>query len=173
MVAEILTGLPGNLGAPVLIVQHIAPGFTEGLADWLSQGTPLAVKLAETGESVRSGTVYLAREGFQMGISRDGRIRLTKEPAEDGFCPSASYLFQSVAEAYGRSVIGILLTGMGRDGAAGLRKLREAGGVTVAQDEESSVIFGMPGEAIRLGAAQYVLTPAQIPEMIRSLVIPG
>ncbi len=173
VVAEILARLPGDLAAPVLIVQHIAPGFTEGLADWLSQGTPLAVKLAETGESVRAGTVYLARESFQMGITTDGRIRLTKELAEDGFCPSASHLFQSVAETYGRSVIGILLTGMGRDGAAGLRKLREAGGVTVAQDEESSVIFGMPGEAIRLGAAEYVLTPAQISELIRSLVIPG
>ncbi len=173
VVAEILAKLPRDLGVPILIVQHIAPGFTEGLAEWLGQMTPLAVKVAEAGESVRSGTVYIARDGFQMGITRDGRIRLAKEMAQDGLCPSASYLFQSVAEAYGRSAIGILLTGMGRDGAASLMRLREAGGVTIAQNEETSVIFGMPREAIRLGAAEYVLSPEQIAGRIRSMVTPG
>jgi two-component system chemotaxis response regulator CheB len=168
--AEILRELPSQVEAPILVVQHIAPGFTAGLVEWLSQGTRLAVKLAEPGESVRPGTVYFAPEGSQMGVTKEGRIRLTKEPAEDGFCPSATYLFQSVAEAYGRSAIGILLTGMGRDGAAGLRKLREAGGVTIAQDKESSVIFGMPAEAVRLGAAEYVLSLARISGAIRSLL---
>ncbi|MBI2461066.1 MAG: chemotaxis-specific protein-glutamate methyltransferase CheB [Candidatus Rokubacteria bacterium] len=170
VVAEILRGLPREFGAPILVVQHIAPGFTEGLVEWLGQGTPLAVRLAEAGEPVRPGTVYVARNGVQMGITGDGRIRLTKEPAEDGFCPSASYLFQSVAQAYGRAAVGILLTGMGRDGARGLLRLREAGGLTIAQDEESSVIFGMPGEAVRLGAAEHVLSPEQIVVTIRSLV---
>ena len=172
VVAEILAKLPRDLGVPILIVQHIAPGFTAGLVEWLGQGTRLTVKLAEAGESSQPGRVYVAPDGFQMGITKDGRIRLTKEPGEDGFCPSASYLFQSVAEAYGPSAIGMLLTGMGRDGAAGLRKLREVGGLTVAQDEETSVIFGMPGEAVRLGAAEYVLSPEQISRMIRSLVTP-
>ncbi|MBI3007496.1 MAG: chemotaxis-specific protein-glutamate methyltransferase CheB [candidate division NC10 bacterium] len=170
VVAEILAGLPGDLAAPVLVVQHIAPGFVGGLVEWLRQATRLAVKVAEPGETVRPGTVYLAPDGSQMGITRDGRIRLTEEAAEDGFCPSASRLFQSVADAYGRSAIGILLTGMGRDGVAGLRRLRDAGGVTMAQDEETSVIFGMPGEAIRLGAAEYVLPPDQIAATLRSLV---
>lgn len=173
VVAEILRGLPADLAAPILVVQHIAPGFTTGLAEWLGQGTRLAVKLAELGEPVQPGTVYLAPDSTQMGITKEGRIRLTKEPAEDNFCPSASYLFQSVAEAYGRSAVGVLLTGMGRDGAAGLRKLREAGGVTIAQDEETSVVFGMPGEAIRLGAAEYVLSPEQIVGLVRSLVTQG
>ena len=173
VVAEILRGLPREFGAPILVVQHIAPGFTEGLVEWLGQGTPLAVRLAEAGEPVRPGTVYVARNGVQMGITGDGRIRLTKEPAEDGFCPSASYLFQSVAQAYGRAAVGILLTGMGRDGARGLLRLREAGGLTIVQDEESSVIFGMPGEAVRLGAAEHVLSPEQISGMICSLVISG
>ena len=170
VVAEILATLPGDLGAPILVVQHIALGFTAGLAEWLGQKTRLAVKLAELGELVRPGAVYLAPEGSQMGITKDGRIRLTQELVEDGFCPSASYLFRSVAEADGKSAIGILLTGMGRDGAAGLRRLREAGGVTIAQDEQSSVIFGMPGEAIRLEAVEYVLSPEQISGAIRSLV---
>jgi two-component system chemotaxis response regulator CheB len=172
-VAEILARLPADLDAPILIVQHIAPGFTEGLVEWLDQGTRLRVKLAEPGEAVQPGTVYLSRDGFQMGVGKDGRIRLTNEPTEEGFSPSASYLFRSAADAYGRSAVGILLTGMGRDGAAGLKRLREAGGVTIAQDEESSVIFGMPAEAIRLGAAEHVLAPEQIAGMIRSLVKTG
>ncbi len=168
-VSEILEGLPPDLGAPILVVQHIAPGFTEGFVEWLAQGTGLAVTLAETDESVRAGTVYVAPERFQMGITKTGRIRLVQEPAEDGFCPSACHLFESVAEAYGHSAIGILLTGMGRDGATGLLRLREAGAVTIAQDEETSVVFGMPGEAIRIGAAQYVLPPERIGEMVRTL----
>ncbi len=104
-------------------------------------------------------------------LSQDERIRLTNgEAAEDGFSPSASYLFRSVAEAYQRSAMGVLLTGMGRDGAAGLLRLREVGGLTVAQDRDSSVIFGMPGEAVRLGAAEYVLSPDEIAVLIGSLV---
>ncbi|MBI4379665.1 MAG: chemotaxis-specific protein-glutamate methyltransferase CheB [candidate division NC10 bacterium] len=173
VVADILAGLPHDLAAPILIVQHIAAGFTAGFAEWLAQGTRLTVKLAEPGEASRPGTVYLAPEGSQMGITKDGRIRLTRGPTDDGFCPSASYLFQSAAEAYGRSAIGILLTGMGRDGAAGLKQLREAGGVTIAQDEESCVIFGMPQEAIRQGAVEHVLSPEQIVGAVRSLVSHG
>jgi len=171
VVAEILSGF--SSAPPVLIVQHIAPGFTAGLAEWLDRGTRLEVKLAGPDEPVRSGTVYLAPEGVQMGVTKDGRIRLAKEPAEDGFCPSASYLFQSVAAAFGRSAIGILLTGMGRDGASGLQRLRAAGGPTIVQDEESSVVFGMPAEAIRVGAAEYVLSPEQIVGTIRALVNQG
>jgi len=173
VLAQILRGLPPDLTVPVLIVQHIAPGFTEGLAEWLGQGTPLGVKVAQPGEAVRSGSVYLAPDRFQMGITKDGRIHLRGEPMADGFCPSASYLFESVAEGYGRSAIGILLTGMGRDGAAGLKRLREAGGATIAQDENTSVVFGMPQEAIRLGAAEYVLSPEQIARLIRTLVGQG
>lgn len=169
VVAEILRRLPRELGVPILVVQHIAPGFTAGLSEWLGESTGLSVKLAEGGEPLAPATVYLAPDGLQMGVTRDGRIRLTGETSEDGFRPSVSYLFQSVAEAYGRAAAGVLLTGMGRDGAAGLKKLRDAGGVTVTQDEETSVIFGMPAEAIRLGAAEYVLSPAQIAAVVRSL----
>jgi two-component system chemotaxis response regulator CheB len=169
VIAEILARLPENLSAPLLVVQHIAPGFISGLASWLNQRTPLTVKLAEPGEEVSAGTVYIAPDGLQMGITKAGRIRLTPEAAGYDFCPSASYLFESVAETYGRFALGIILTGMGRDGAQGLLRLREARGVTIAQDEESSVIFGMPGETIRLGAAEHVLPPIQIAEMIRAL----
>ena len=171
MAAGILEKLPRGFGIPLLLVQHIAPGFVAGLAEWLDAQTPLTVKLAEPGELVRPGTVYVAPDHGQMGVSQDERIRLTNgEAAEDGFSPSASYLFRSVAEAYQRSAMGVLLTGMGRDGAAGLLRLREVGGVTVAQDRDSSVIFGMPGEAVRLGAAEYVLSPDEIAVLIGSLV---
>lgn len=169
VLAGLLAKLPGDLAAPVLIVQHIASGFTPGLVEWLSQTTPLRVKVAEPGEPVRAGAVYFAPPDAQMGISTDGRIRLAKEPAEDGFCPSASYLFQSVAQSYGGAAIGVLLTGMGRDGATGLLQLRAAGGTTMAQDEETSVIFGMPAEAIRMGAVDHVLSPDRMAEMIRNL----
>ena len=169
VVAEILRGLPPDLGAPILLVQHIAHGFTTGLAEWLGQGTRLAVKLATANEPALPGAVHVAPEGVQMGITAQGRIRLASEPGEDGFRPSASYLFRSVAEAYGRSALGVLLTGMGRDGAAGLLRLRQAGGTTIAQNEETSAVFGMPREAIRLGAAEYVLSPEQISGVVRSL----
>lgn len=172
--AEILEKLPRGFEIPLLLVQHIAPGFVGGLADWLGGQTALTVKLAEPGEPVRPGTVYLAPDKYQMGVSRDERIRLTVgEAAEDGFSPSASYLFRSVAEAYQRSAMGVLLTGMGRDGASGLLRLREVGGLTVAQDKESSVIFGMPGEAVRLGAAELVLSPEEIAALIGNLARAG
>jgi two-component system chemotaxis response regulator CheB len=168
VIMEILARLPRDFETPILVVQHITPGFTRGLVTWLGQRKHLAVKLAEPGESVSPGTIYLAPDGSQMGITKDGQFRLTRGGVQDGFCPSASYLFQSVAEAYGRSAMGILLTGMGRDGAQGLLRLRQAGGVTIAQDEATSVVFGMPAEAIRLGAAEYVLSPEQIARAMRS-----
>ena len=169
ILAEILGSLPENFPVPILAVQHIALGFTQGLAHWIGQSTPLHVKLASHGILAEAGTVYLAPEGTQMGITKDCQIYLTKGPTENHFCPSVSHLFQSVAQAFGRSALGILLTGMGQDGAEGLLQLRKTGSVTIAQDEESSVIFGMPGEAIRLGAAQYVLSPKQIVDLLQGL----
>jgi two-component system chemotaxis response regulator CheB len=166
---EALGDLRGALAVPVLVVQHITPGFTAGLAEWLANQTHLPVKLAENGEPAREGVVYLAPDGLEMGMGADGRIRLTAENAGDGLHPSADHLFASLAQARGPSVLGILLTGMGRDGAEGLGRLRAAGAVTVAQDEATSVVFGMPGEALRRGAAEHVLSPREIGRMIRSL----
>lgn len=173
VVAEILKGLPRDLGAPILLVQHIAAGFAAGLAEWLGQVTPLPVKLADPDELIRPGNVYVAADGAQLGITSTGRVQVTRQPDRDGFCPSVSHLFESAADAYGRAALGVLLTGMGRDGAAGLRRLRDAGGLTIAQDEETSVVFGMPQEAIRLGAAEQVLNPEQISQLIRSVAGSG
>jgi len=169
-IAEILAGLPADLSCPILVVQHIAAGFAGGLAEWLGRSTSLAVKLAEPDEPTRAGAVYVAPDGLHMGISTAGRITLTDEIEADGFRPSASYLMRSVARSYRAAALGVLLTGMGRDGAAGLLELREQGGITIAQDKESSVVFGMPMEAIRLGAAEHVLPPRRISQAIKSLV---
>ena len=155
----------------VLVVQHIAAGFTDGLARWLSLETGFPAKLAEHNERIRAGSLYVAPDGLHMGVSKQSRVRLGNEPHDDGFRPSISYLFHSVAEAYGGYAAGVLLSGMGRDGAAGLHALRVAGAATFAQNEASCVVFGMPQEAIRLGAAEYVLSPTEIGRTLRSLLI--
>jgi two-component system chemotaxis response regulator CheB len=168
IVEEILSGLRDGAQAPVLIVQHMAVGFVDGFALWLSARTGVDVQLARDGELARPGCAYIAPDGHHLGITPLGRLRLTDEAEDDGFRPSGSYLLRSLASAYGAQAMGIVLTGMGRDGASGLFELHRAGGITVAQSEESCVVFGMPREAIRLGAAQHVLAPPDIVELIRS-----
>ena len=169
VLAEILRELPRDFGAPILVVQHIAAGFTEGFVEWLGGQTALAVKLAEDGEPVRAGSVYVAPERLQMELDPRGRVRLAVHVAQDGFRPSVSHTFASLAATHGRSAMGVLLTGMGRDGAGGLRRLHEAGAVTVAQSEATSVVFGMPGEAVRMQAAQHVLSPSEIAGLMQAL----
>jgi two-component system chemotaxis response regulator CheB len=166
VLGQILETLPGDLPVPILVVQHITPGFVPGLVSWLDAQTQLAVELACADAVVRPGRVYVAPDGYQMGITRDGRTQLLNLPPLEGFLPSATYLLASLADAYGAAGMGIVLTGMGKDGVAGLKRLRQARGTTVAQDEESSVVFGMPGEAARAGAAEYVLSPDEIAALI-------
>jgi two-component system chemotaxis response regulator CheB len=166
----ILSGLPKDFPAPVLIVQHIATGFTQGFVEWLAQSSSLPVQLPEQGQQVVPGRVYVAPDGFHMTVTTGGRICLNTEGPENGLRPSVSSLFRSVAKSYRQSAIGVLLTGMGKDGALELKLMRDQGAVTIAQDEETSVIHGMPGEAIRLGGATYVLSPDKISIMLTSLV---
>jgi two-component system chemotaxis response regulator CheB len=165
----ILAQLPKDFPAPVLIVQHMAVGFTGGFVDWLAQSSSLPVHLAMQGETVLPGHVYVAPDEFQMTIERGGRIALTAGLSKNGLCPSASCLFRSIAEVYGGTAVAGLLTGMGRDGAEELKLLRQLGAVTIAQDEESSVVFGMPGEAVRLDAVTFVLPPEKIAAALTSL----
>jgi two-component system, chemotaxis family, protein-glutamate methylesterase/glutaminase len=166
----ILSGLPKDFSLPVLIVQHIATGFTQGFVEWLAQSSNLPVQLPVHGQPVVSGRVYVAPDGLHMTVGIDGRISLNTDERENGLRPSVSYLFRSVAKAYGQSAIGVLLTGMGKDGALELKLMKEQGAVTIAQDKETSVVHGMPGEAIRLGGATYVLPPEKISMMLTSLV---
>jgi two-component system, chemotaxis family, protein-glutamate methylesterase/glutaminase len=165
----ILSGLPKDFPLPILIVQHIAAGFTQGFAEWLAQSSSLPVQLSVHGQQVDPGRVYVAPDGFHMTVGIDRRIWLDTGVSENGLRPSVSRLFGSVAKAYGQSAIGVLLTGMGTDGAFELKLMREQGAVTIAQDKESSVVHGMPGEAIRLGGASYILPPEKISVMLTSL----
>ena len=169
----ILGALLADFPAPVLIVQHIAEGFLASLVSWLNQASPLSVSVAKHGESFEPAHVYLAPEGLHMGVSKSGRIVLERGPAENHVCPSVSYLFRSVAREYGRRAAGVLLTGMGRDGADGLKLMKEEGGITIAQDKDSCVVHGMAGEAIKLDAAAHVLPPEGIAAALRSMVCKG
>ncbi len=162
---EILAAV-GQPAAPVLVVQHMARGFVAGFAKWMENVLHIPVIVPRQGEAARAGHVYLAPDDLHMGIGADGIIRLNNAPPEEGFQPSADYLFRAVAAAYRHEATGILLSGMGRDGAAGLRALRDAGGCTAVQDEASCVVFGMPGAAVALGAARHVLPPSGLAQLM-------
>ena len=165
----ILAALPSNFSIPVLIVQHIAAGFTQGLVEWLAQSSSLPVQVPTHGQSVLPGHVYVAPDGLHMTVGAEGHVQLRSDEPENGLRPSVACLFRSVAKAYGPSSVGVLLTGMGKDGAWELKLMKEQGAVTIAQDRETSVVHGMPGEAIRLGGATYVLPPEKIRMALASL----
>jgi two-component system chemotaxis response regulator CheB len=158
----ILAGLPRNFPVPVLIVQHIAAGFTQGLVEWLAQTSSLPIHVPVHGQSILPGHAYVAPDGLHMAIGADSRIQLRTDEPENGLRPSVACLFRSVAKVYAQSAAGVLLTGMGKDGAWELKLMKEQGAVTIAQDQETAVVHGMPGEAIRLGGTTYVLPPDKI-----------
>ena len=169
-IEAILAALPKNFPVPILIVQHMSAGFIGGFVQWLRSSSRLPVHLATHGELLLPGHVYVAPDEYQMKVEREGKIALTKDEPEYGLRPSVSYLFRSVAEVYGSDSVAGLLTGMGRDGAEEMRLLKEKGAVTFAQDKESSVVHGMPGEAIKLDAAMLVLPQEKIAAVLMNLV---
>ena len=158
----ILGQLPSNFATPVICVQHISEGFLQGLVDWLASVSKLPVKIAKIGDLPQPGIIYFPPEGRHLEISSQGRFVYSSLPPLSGHRPSVTVTFNSVAKFYGKAAVGILLTGMGRDGADGLLAIAQAGGITIAQDEATSVVFGMPKEAIALGAAQYILPVSEI-----------
>lgn len=165
----ILSQLPGDFPAPVLIVQHMAAGFVRGFIEWLAHSSRLAIHLAAHGEQILPGHVYVAPDDQQMKVERGGRIALTRDAPENGLRPSVSYLFRSLAEVYAGEAVAGLLSGMGRDGAEELKLLKDQGAITFAQDKDSSVVHGMPGEAIKLDAATFVLPPEKIAASLTTL----
>lgn len=174
VLAQILGQLPATFPCPVFIAQHIAYGFAPGMVKWLDGLSQMPVCLAEEGKSITPATVYLAPSEFNLAISRARRLCLNRPPATEMYHPSCDELLGSVADVYGRQSVGIILTGMGRDGAMGMERIHRAGGITLAQDEASSVVFGMNKIAIDRGAVQHVLAVNQIArEMCRLAGITG
>lgn len=191
--ARVLSGLPGDFPAAVVIVQHVDAQFAQGLADWLAGHTQLPVQLATEGEPLQPGIVLLAGRDQHLVLANAYRVGYLRAAADCAYCPSVDVLFKSVAEhrvqvagagyqVSGRPVpsplapgttIGVLLTGMGRDGAAGLLALRERGFLTVAQDEPSSAVFGMPKAAADLRAAAEILALDRIAPRLVSLLCPA
>ncbi|TMA58667.1 MAG: response regulator [Deltaproteobacteria bacterium] len=161
----------GGPALPILLVIHIASAFAAGFAEWLDGQSPLRVRYAQDGEPLPGrgeGRVIMAVPDRHMVI-RNGRLWLTDDPERHSCRPSVDVLFESVAREIGAGAAAGLLTGMGKDGAAGLLAIRQAGGTTLAQDEATSVVFGMPCEAIRLGAATRVLPLDQIASALTAL----
>ena len=169
-VQRLLAALPSDFRAPVLVVQHIANGFTPGLVHWLAQSCPLRVKLAEQNELLRPGTVYVAPDDHHLGVAGHQRVQLAATDAIQGFRPSATFLFCSVARAFGARAAAVILTGMGSDGVAGLRDVHDAGGLVLAQDEASAVVYGMPREAVRAGVVHVVGPVEELAKHLRDAV---
>jgi two-component system chemotaxis response regulator CheB len=162
--ATVLSGLTG-LVAPVLVVQHLHQDFTAGLVEWMARASALPVSLAEHGESLQPGRVYLAPGGTHLRLAAGSRLVLDPSP-ESLHRPSADELLCSVAEHAADAATGVVLTGMGDDGAKGLLAIHRQGGLTLAQDEESCAVFGMPAAAQRLGAVTQMLPPAELARAI-------
>ncbi|MDB9495171.1 chemotaxis-specific protein-glutamate methyltransferase CheB [Spirulina major CS-329] len=167
----LLGALPANWSTPVVVVQHISYGFLQGLIDWLSLYCKVPIRIAQQGEYPQAGVVYFPPEQLHLEIDRQGQFRHSAQPKIDGHRPSVTVTMESLAQYYRSAVLGVLLTGMGRDGAAGMMAIAQAGGHTIAQDEASSVVFGMPKEAIALNAARQVLPIDQIAAALQSQVL--
>lgn len=173
VIQTLLSGLKKGFPLPLVIVQHMTLGFGEGFAEWLQGTTGFPIHIAVNGEYLLPGHAYIGADGYHVGFSNDNRIMLTNAPPENGVRPSVSFLFRSVRQVYGNRVIALLLTGMGRDGADELKSLKDCGALTIVQDEQSSVVHGMPGEAIKLGAAMYVLSPEKIVDVLNEITNNG
>lgn len=155
--AHLLAQFDAGFCAPILIAQHISDGFIEGMAQWLSGLSRLTVKVAEDGESLRAGHVYLSPSEEHLTVSPERRVKLKKRADSDIYRPSCDELLNSVATVFGRNAVAIIMTGMGRDGTRGMTAIHAQGGITLAQDEASSVIYGMNAEAVKAGVIQREL----------------
>lgn len=170
---HILSPLPPRFGVPILVVQHIASGFVAALANWLDGSSLMHVKVAEHGEALTAGTAYLAPDDRHLGVTADGRAGLSDAPPVGGHRPSANHLFASAVTSFGPAVLAVILTGMGRDGVDGLAAVRAAGGYVLAQDEASSIVYGMPREAAAAGLTNEIVPLGGMSARMMSLVAPG
>lgn len=154
---RILSELPADFPTPIVIVQHINAAFSESLAGWLANSSKLKVRLAQDGEQLLPGNVLIAPPGLHMSLPFRGRVALRPGVERDGHMPSGTVLLESAAKTYGRRALGLILTGMGEDGADGMLAIKQAGGLTLAQNEESCVVFGMPGASVARKAVDHLV----------------
>lgn len=159
---DILAELPKDFPLPVVVVQHMAAGFLQAFAQWLETASGFPVSVATDGAPLRPGRAWLAPDGLQLGVTRELTATLTAAEPEHGMCPSVSWLFRSVPVELRAATAAVLLTGMGRDGASELKQLKDNGALTLVQDRATSVVYGMPGEALRQDAAMLILSPRDI-----------
>jgi two-component system chemotaxis response regulator CheB len=165
----ILSQLPAAYPVPIVITQHIAEGFTQGMVDWLNSSTPLSVLVAGNGDCLTAGNVYVNPAEHSMRITAQGMIILGEKVSGQLYNPSCNIMLESVATAYQKSAIGLILSGMGDDGASGIQAIRKAGGTTLAQDAKSSVIYGMNRIAVERGIVNRVLPLSEIPAKLLRL----
>ena len=169
-IQQVLAALPTDFSMPILVVQHMAKGFTTGFAQWLNSSVELKVKVAADGELLESGKVYIAAEGQHLELRNERIVRMSACDEGERFCPSADRLFGSVADVFGEAAIAIVMTGMGEDGVEGLRMVKQRGGRVVAQDRATSVVYGMPGAAVEAGVVDQSAPLDQIASVILRLV---
>ncbi|MBR8827359.1 MAG: chemotaxis-specific protein-glutamate methyltransferase CheB [Gomphosphaeria aponina SAG 52.96 = DSM 107014] len=168
---EIFSKLPVNFPVPIICVQHISEGFLQGLIDWLTSVCKLKLVIAQSGVIPQPGNIYFPPEGQHLELDSSGKFFCSHAPQVGGHRPSITVTLKSVARVYGSTAIGILLTGMGKDGAEGMKAIAAAGGLTIAQDQGTSVVFGMPKEAIALGGVKEVLPLQAIaPFLLKKMV---
>ena len=149
----LLKGLPRDFAAAIVLVQHVDQVFAAGMADWLSSASGLTVRLARDGETPQAGTVLLAGTNHHIRLLKNGTLTYTAEPVDEIYRPSIDVFFRSVAQFWEGDAVGVLLTGMGRDGAQGLKSMRQRGYLTIAQDQRTSAVYGMPKAAAAIDAA--------------------
>ncbi|EPX55029.1 Chemotaxis response regulator protein-glutamate methylesterase CheB [Cystobacter fuscus DSM 2262] len=166
---RILSELPPHFPLPILVVQHIALGFGKGMATWLDSVCKLEVKVADDGEPLRPGVVYIAPDDRHLGIRPDKHVEVSTAAPVGGFRPSGTWLFRSASRVYGAGIAAAVLTGMGQDGLDGLREVHETGGWVMAQDEATSVVYGMPGVAVSAGVTDEVLPLDNFARRLREL----
>lgn len=172
----LLSWLPKSLLTPIVVCQHMPPIFTSLFAERLSVVTRKRVKEASDGEELSPQTIFVAPGGKQLAVVSEGNknfVRLSEKSPEDRFAPSANYLFKSLADHFGKNILAIILTGMGDDGKEGAMAIHSAGGKVVAESEKSAIIFGMPREVAKAGAADFVLNLEEIPELVMRFGIFG
>lgn len=157
VVHKLISELPADFPAPIALVQHINAAFADSLAGWLAAASRLKVKVAKDGDALVPGTVLIAPPERHLVVLQRGRVTVREGAPVDGHIPSATLLMESAAKAYGRRAAGVILTGMGTDGAEGMLAIKQSGGVTLAQSQESCVVFGMPGAAIARNAVDHVV----------------